>query len=123
MRVPILRLGNTLLTSLQTDLTDVDALEFQDEALRLISDTAAVGIAIDISGLDVVDSFMARILNDTSTMVQLLGAEAVVTGMRPTVALTLVEMGRDLLGVKTALNLEDGLNLLQCSLATRKQDS
>jgi len=109
MKIPILRLKGILLTSIQVDLTDQDALDFQSEVLRTVAQTEARGIVIDITALDVVDSFLARVLNDTANMVKLLGAEAVLCGMQPTVALTLVEMGRELIGVETALNLDQGV--------------
>ena len=112
MRVPILRLGKVLMTSIQSDLTDEDAVCFRSDVLGLLNDTDAVGIVIDVSGLDVVDSFMARILNDTATSVRLLGGRVVICGIRPAVALTLVEMGRSMIGAETALNLEQGLEKL-----------
>ena len=113
MIIPILRLKDLLLTSIQVDLTDQEALEFQSDVLEMVSHTDAQGIVIDITALDVVDSFMARVLNDTARMVQMLGAEVVLSGMQPMVALTLTEMGRELVGVETALNLDQGLEKLQ----------
>lgn len=113
MKVPILRFKDILLTSIQVDLTDQDALDFQADMLRVVSETEAKGIVIDITGMDVIDSFMARVINDTANMVRLLGTEAVVCGMQPMVALTLMEMGRELVGVETALNLEQGVEKLQ----------
>lgn len=112
MKIPILKLKNILLTSIQVDLTDQDALEFQDDVLRRVQQLDSQGLVVDITGLEVVDSFLARIINDTAQMVRLLGAEVVVTGIRPAVALTLVEMGRELIGVETALNLELGIERL-----------
>ena len=112
MRVPILRLGKVLLSSIQSDLTDEDAICFRTDTLKLLNDSDAIGIVIDVSGLDVVDSFMARILNDTATSVRLLGGHVVICGIRPAVALTLVEMGRRMIGAETALNLEQGLEKL-----------
>ena len=113
MRIPILRLKDVLLTSIQVDLTDQDALDFQAEVLRMAAETEARGIVIDITALEVVDSFLARVLNETANMVRLLGTEAVVCGMQPSVALTLIEMGRELIGVETALNLDQGLEKVQ----------
>ena len=113
MKIPILRLKNILLTSIQVDLTDQDALDFQSDVLHKVAETKAKGVVIDITALDVVDSFLARVLNDTATMVQILGAEAVICGMQPPVALTLVEMGRELIGVETALNLDQGMEKIQ----------
>jgi len=89
--------------------------------LTKVSETDAYGVVIDITALDVVDSFMARVLNNTATMVRLLGAEVVLCGMQPSVALTLIEMGRELIGVETALNLDqavDKINELIRSRAT-----
>ena len=117
MKIPILKLRNILLTSIQVDLTDDEAIEFQSEILNEIRRTEARGIVIDITAMEVVDSYMARILNETATMVELLGAHGVITGMQPTVALTLVEMGRELIGVQTALDLEQGFDNLQDLLA------
>ncbi len=113
MKIPILRLKDVLLTSIQVDLTDQDALDFQTDVLRVMSETEARGIVIDITAMDVVDSFLARVLNDTARMVQMLGAEVVLSGMQPMVALTLTEMGRELIGVETALNLDQGLDKLR----------
>ena len=90
MRVPILKLGDILMTSIQLDLTDQDALEFQSDVLNKVSETDAKGIVLDITALEVVDSFLARVLNETANMVRLLGAETVICGMQPAVALTLV---------------------------------
>jgi rsbT antagonist protein RsbS len=118
MKIPILRYGDTLLTSIQVDLTDQDALEFQSDVLEMVRETEAEGIVVDITALDVVDSFMARVLNDTAEMVRLLGSEVVVCGMQPAVALTLTEMGR-LIGVDTALNLEQGMEKLQRLIKVR----
>lgn len=122
MKIPILRLKDVLLTSIQVDLTDQDALDFQTDVLRVVSETEAQGIVIDITALDVVDSFMARALNDTARMVQMLGAEVVLCGMQPMVALALTEMGRELTGVETALNLDRGLEKLN-QLIRERDDS
>ena len=109
MRVPILKLHDVLLTSVQVDLTDQEALDFQTDVLQRVQATDAAGLVVDITGVDVVDSFLARVLNDTSQMVRLLGAQVVLCGVRPAVALTLMQMGRELIGVETALNLEQGI--------------
>jgi len=119
VKIPILRLGRILLTSVQVDLTDADALQFQDDLVNKIVDTEAMGIAIDITALEVVDSFMARVINDTASMARLLGAEVVICGVQPFVAMTLVEMGRDLIGADCAFNLEQGLRVLEARMATR----
>lgn len=109
MKVPILRLGRILLASIQVELSDADALQFQSDLVRRVADIEALGVAIDISALDVVDSYMARVINDTATMVHLLGAEVVVCGIQPYVAMTLVEMGRGLIGADCVFDLEQGL--------------
>lgn len=119
MKIPILRLKDILLTSIQMDLTDEDALNFQSDMLEMVNKTDAKGIVIDITALDVVDSYMARMLNETASMVRILGAEVVICGMQPSVALTLVEMGRELIGVSTALNLDQGFELVQSLLEER----
>ena len=121
MKIPILKLKDILITSIQIDLTDEEAIEFQVDVLSKVSETDANGLVIDITALDVVDSFMARVLNNTATMVRLLGAEVIICGIQPAVAITLIEMGRELIGVETALNLDravDNINELIKSRAT-----
>jgi len=112
MKVPILKLREILLTSIQTELSDEDALEFQSDVLERVQKTEARGIVIDITALDVVDSFMARVINETANMVGILGAQAVLCGMQPAVALALTEMGRELIGVHSALNLDQGVDTI-----------
>lgn len=119
MKIPILRLKGILLASIQEDLSDEDALGFQRDVLLRVDKTEARGVVIDITALDVVDSFMARVLNDTAHMVRLLGAQVVICGMRPAVALTLVEMGRELVDVETVLNLDQGLEKIKQVIADR----
>ena len=119
MRIAIPRLGRILLVAIQQDLSDDDALGFQSNLLNTISEVEALGVVVDISALDVVDSFMARVINDTSSMARLLGAEVVVCGIQPLVALTLVEMGQGLLGANCTFNLEQGLKTLQARIALR----
>lgn len=119
MRIPILRLGRIVLVSIQTELDDLDALQFQNDVVTKIAEIEALGIAIDITSLEVVDSFMARVINDTASMARLLGAEVAICGIRPAVAMTLVEMGRDLLGADCAFNLDQGLKMLQTAIAAR----
>ena len=113
MKIPILKLYDILLTSIQIELSDQDAIEFQHDMLTMVEATRAKGVAIDITALDVVDSYMARILNDTANMVRVMGSHIVICGMQPAVALTLVEMGRELIDVETALNLEKGMEKVQ----------
>ncbi len=119
MKIPILRLKGILLTSIQVDLTDEDALGFQRDVLSRVNETEARGVVIDITALDVVDSFMARVLNDTAVMTRLLGAQVVICGMRPAVALTLVEMGRELVDVETVLNLDQGMEKIEQVIGNR----
>lgn len=113
MKIPMLRFKNIILTSLQAGLTDQEVLDFQSDLLCAVLKTRTRGVVIDITALDIVDSFTARTLNDTANMVRLLGAEVVLCGMQPLVALTLVEMGRDLIRVEAALNLDQGMEKLQ----------
>ncbi len=113
MKVPILKLMGVLLTSIQVEMDDEDALTFQDEVLQMLAETEAKGVVIDITAMDVVDSFMARVLNETAAMARTLGGEAVLCGMQPDVALTLTEMGRELIGVETALNLDQAFEKIQ----------
>lgn len=121
MKISILKLGDLLVTSLQEDLTDQDAVEFQSDLLSKTANSDAVGVVIDISGLDIVDSYMARILNDTANMVRLLGTEVVICGMQPAVALTLMEMGRELIGVEAALNLDLGITKVRGLINERRR--
>lgn len=119
MRIPILRLGKILLTSIQVDLTDADALQFQDDLVKKICEIEALGVAIDITALEVVDSFMVRVMNDTAGMARLLGAEVVICGIQPYVAMTLVEMGRELIGADCVFNLDQGMKKLEARIALR----
>lgn len=119
MMIPILKLHDTLLTSIQVELTDDDALEFQADVLNKIRLSEAEGLVIDITALEVVDSYLARILNDTATMAKLLGTETVICGMQPAVSLTLVEMGRQLIGVESALNLDQAMEKVEVLIAAR----
>ena len=108
-RIPILRIGEILLVSIQDELRDTAADRMQDDLLEMLQKTAAGGVVIDISGLEIVDSYVGRVIAETSSMARLMGARAVLVGMRPYVAATLVRMGFYLPDVETALDLEDGL--------------
>jgi len=119
MKIPILQIKGILLASIQVDLTDHDALEFQADILARIKDTDAQGLVIDITALEIVDSYLARILNETAHMAQLLGTETVICGMRPAVALTLVEMGREMVGVESTLNLDQAMERVSERIAER----
>lgn len=112
-RIPISKVGDHLLVSIQTDLHDQMALNLQDDLSQRIKETKAHGVLIDISSLTIVDSFTARVLNNIAAMARLFDAEAVVVGMQPAVAITLVELGLTLKDVHTAMNMDKGLALLQ----------
>jgi rsbT antagonist protein RsbS len=111
-RIPILRMGDFLLATIQVDMKDQTALALQDDLSTRIEATGAKGVLIDISALEIVDSFVGRMLASISGIARVLDAETVVVGMRPAVAITLVELGMDLPGVRTALNVERGMALL-----------
>jgi rsbT antagonist protein RsbS len=117
-RIPILRMGDLLLVTIQVDMHDRLALTLQDDlTARIISDNAR-GVLIDISALDLVDSFIGRMISNTAAMARILDAKTVVVGMQPSVAITLVELGLTLSGVYTALNVEKGMQLLGKNLST-----
>jgi len=111
-RIPILKLGEALLVTIQVDMHDRLALSLQDDLTNAISRHAARGVLIDISSLDMVDSFIGRMIGNIAGMSRILDAETVVVGMQPAVAITLVELGLSLPGVRTALNVEKGMALL-----------
>ncbi len=121
MKIPVLKLGDILMTSVQEELGDQDALGFQSDLLQRVMETEARGVVIDISAMELVDTFLARVINDTANMVHLLGAEVVLCGMKPAVALTLVEMGREMIGVDTALDLEQGMNHIERLLGRKNR--
>ena len=112
-RIPILKMGRYLLITIQVDMHDKLAMSLQDDLMEQIRKTGAQGVLIDISALDIVDSFIGRMLANIAAMARILDADTVVTGMRPAVAITLVELGLSLPGVRTALNVERGMELLQ----------
>ena len=123
-RIPILRMGEFLLVTIQVDMHDRLALTLQDDLTEMISRSGAKGVLIDISSLDMVDSFIGRMIANIAQMSRILDAQTVVTGMRPAVAITLVELGMSLTGVRTALTVERGMDLLRASLgATENGDS
>ena len=111
--IPILKMGGNLLVSIQVDMDDRTAMSLQDDLTAAIVKHRARGVLIDISSLDVVDSFIGRMLANTAAMARILDAETVVVGMQPSVAITLVELGLSLKGVRSALNVERGMALLQ----------
>ncbi len=112
-RIPILRMGQFLLVTIQVDMHDRLALALQDDLTNRIVDTGARGVLIDISSLQMVDSFIGRMLGNIASMSRILDAQTVVVGMQPAVAITLVELGLSLDGVRTALNVEKGMELLK----------
>jgi rsbT antagonist protein RsbS len=115
--IPILRIGRTLLATVQTELRDNVANAFQQDALHALEKGRMTGLVIDISGLETVDTYVARVLVDTGRMARLMGAATVLVGMRPEIAATLVRMGYSMEGVDTALNLEEGLARLRGKLS------
>ncbi|AJD90149.1 MULTISPECIES: STAS domain-containing protein [Jeotgalibacillus] len=116
MRIPILKLNDCLLISIQWELDDQTALEFQEDLLKRIHETNARGVVIDITSIDFIDSFIAKVLGDVINMSRLMGAKVVITGIQPAVAITLIELGIRLDDVMTALDLEKGLEKLQQEL-------
>ncbi|GIJ43357.1 anti-sigma factor antagonist [Virgisporangium aliadipatigenens] len=118
-RVPVLKIGDILLVSIQVDMDDNTALALQDTLTERIVETSAHGVIIDITALDIVDSFIGRMLSTIASVSRVLDAETVVVGMRPAVAITLVELGLSLTGVRTALNVERAMELLELSRPAR----
>ena len=117
-RIPILKMGGYLLVSIQVDMHDRLALQLQDDLTSRIADSGARGVLIDISALEMVDSFIGRMLANIAAMSRVLDAETVVVGMQPAVAITLVELGMSLTGVRTALNVERGMDMLSASISS-----
>jgi rsbT antagonist protein RsbS len=120
-RIPILKMGEYLLVTVQVEMHDRLALTLQDDLTSKIVHAGAKGVLIDISALEMVDSFMGRMLGDLAAMSRVLDAETVVVGMRPAVAITLVELGLSLTGVRTALNVERGMDLLKARIKERRE--
>jgi rsbT antagonist protein RsbS len=112
-RIPILRMGKFLLVTIQVDLYDRLATNLESDLVQMVNKTEARGVLIDISALSIVDSFMGRILGNIGSMSKIMDAETVVVGMQPAVAITLIELGLELKGVHTALNVEKGMELLK----------
>ena len=122
-RIPILKMGECLLVSIQVDMHDRLAMTLQDDLTTHIVSEHARGVLIDISALEMVDSFIGRVLGNIAAMSRVLDAETVVVGMRPAVAITLVELGVSLSGVRTALNVERGMALLRDRLSRPGRDN
>ena len=116
-RIPILKMGSFLLVTIQVDMHDQLAMQLQDDLTSRIVSAKARGVLIDISSLEIVDSFIGRMISNIAGMARVLDAETVVVGMQPAVAITLVELGLSLEGVRTALNVDKGMLLLQQRLA------
>jgi rsbT antagonist protein RsbS len=121
-RIPILRMGEFLLVTIQVDMHDQLAMQLQDDLTRAIEKKGAKGVLIDISALEMVDSFIGRMIADISGMARILDARTVLVGMQPAVAITLVELGLSLPGVATALNVERGMILLRRVLSESDDD-
>lgn len=109
MRIPILKLNNYLLVSIQTEIDDNTAIQFQEDLLNKIHQTGASGVVIDLTSVEIIDSFIAKVLGDVISMSDLMGAKVVLTGIQPAVALTLIDLGIHLQDVPTAMDLEQGL--------------
>ena len=120
-KIPILKMGDFLLVTIQVDMHDRLAMALQDDLTRAISKTDARGVLIDISTLEIVDSFIGRMLSNIAAMSRVLDAETVVVGMQPAVAITLVELGLSLPGVRTALNVDAGMELLRAAVNANKE--
>jgi rsbT antagonist protein RsbS len=114
-RIPILKMGSFLLVTIQVDMHDQLALTLQDDLTSRVVSDRATGVLIDISALDIVDSFIGRMLGNIAGMAKILDAETIVVGMRPSVAITLVELGLSLPGIRTALNVDRGMELLRAA--------
>lgn len=119
-KIPILKMGEFLLVTIQVDMHDRLAMTLQDDLTQMIAASEARGVLIDISSLEIVDSFIGRMLANIAGMSRVLDAETVVVGMQPAVAITLVELGLSLSGVRTALNVDAGMELLRSSLNDSK---
>lgn len=109
MRIPILKLHNYLLVSIQTEIDDKTAIKFQEDLLNKIYNSQSIGVVIDLTSVEIIDSFIAKVLGDVVTMSELMGAKVVLTGIQPSVAITLIDLGIQLNKVTTALDLEQGL--------------
>src|SRR3954463_5268674 len=120
-RIPILRMGDILLVTIQVDMHDRLAMTLQDDLTARIEKTGAKGVLIDISALEMVDSFIGRMIANISSMSRILDATTVLVGMQPAVAITLVELGLSLTGVKTALDVERGMRVLRAAMPAEKE--
>lgn len=122
-KIPILRMGQFLLVTIQVDLYDRLAENLENDLVHMVKKTGARGVLIDISAVSIIDSFMGRILGNIATMSKIMDAETVVVGMQPAVAITLIELGLPLKGVHSALNVEKGMELLRSKIALTDGDT
>ena len=121
-RIPILRMGEFLLVTIQVDLYDKLAENLESDLIHMVKKNASSGVLIDISAVSIIDSFMGRILGNIATMSKIMDAETVVVGMQPAVAITLIELGLPLKGVHSALNVERGMDLLRSKIGRHEQN-
>jgi rsbT antagonist protein RsbS len=121
-KIPILRMGQFLLVTIQVDLYDQLAENLESDLVNMVKKTSAKGVLIDVSAVSIIDSFMGRILGNIATMTKIMDAETVVVGMQPAVAITLVELGLPLKGVHSALNVEKGMDLLRSKIFIEDED-
>ncbi|PKP32002.1 MAG: anti-anti-sigma factor [Bacteroidetes bacterium HGW-Bacteroidetes-16] len=121
-RIPIIKIGNFLIVSIQVDMHDKMAMQLQTQILEEISKTGAKGVLIDISVLEMVDSFIGRMLSGMASMASIMDAAVVIVGMQPAVAITLVELGLEMQGVDTALNMEKGMEMLERRIRNENSD-
>ena len=117
-KIPIIKLGQNLLVSIQVELDDSLALQLQDDVTREVVEKGATGVIIDVSAIEIMDSYIARVINDIGKNVAIMGARPVLVGLQPAIAITLIEMGMDMDSVDTALNLELGLEKLGNTIVT-----
>lgn len=123
MKIPILKHGDILLTSFQDDLTDRDALNLQADLLEMIERFGTRAVLMDVTAVEVIDSYQAKMITETAAMTRLLGCEVVLSGIQPKVAMTLVELGNAMAGIRTVLNLQQGLNMLQMVVDRNEVDA
>src|SRR5689334_14864753 len=122
-RIPILQMGKFLLVTIQVDLYDRLAVNLESDLVQMVNKTGARGVLIDISALSIVDSFMGRIIGNIGSMSKIMDAETVVVGMQPAVAITLIELGLELKGVSTALNVDKGMELLKGKIGSYDKET
>lgn len=121
-KIPILRMGQYLLVTIQVDLYDQLAENLESDLVNMVKKTSSKGVLIDVSSVSIIDSFMGRILGNIATMSKIMGAETVVVGMQPAVAITLIELGLPLIGVHSALNVEKGMELLKNKIFQEEEE-